>query len=997
MSTDQIPAEPYKGLDPYEETDAEIFFGRKKDSRIIIANLFAASLTILYGKSGVGKSSVLRAGVAPQIYKRDDIIAIIFTDWEQNPLEKLKESVSITMHARLEKKKEDKIQDKNEVIESEFWLEKQDEKRVVEPALSDPLLEFLLGWTNLLKCRISIILDQFEDYLQYQDRDSFKTFANEFSTAVAQAKARVSFLISIREDSLAKLDRFEGKIPSLFDNYLRLEHLDESAAREVIEMPIHRYSDLCVKDGKRYTIERDLVDAVLEEVRVGSLARGSIGSKTNRVLTDVHVSDDQRRNRTDKYQLDTVFLQLVMQRLWKEEVKRGSHILQFSTLQALGGAHQIVQDHFGEVMKELTKDEQKITAEVFKYLVSPSGTKIDYPVHELFTNDDLSKRKLPDVLRKLSKGSNRILRQVAPTGTLTDAHYEIFHDALGPAILDWMTEKEERRSKRLKMWVALLSFLSIFFIITIIAAYKQSRIAETLRADAERQKNVADTQSDHLKKTLALMKQKELAIPFTKSVMYGHTDAITCMALSPDNEYLVTGSDDSTAKVWKVDDGSIVVDLAKHDAPVKDVTFSPNGQFIATASQDKTARIWDLNGTVRAVIRHDDQVNSVNFSSDSARIVTASADHTARIWVVDKLINTDLSQIDPTHQIRLIGLVDVVYMAEFSPDGKWILTISADNTARLWDAANGQMLRAFRGHTAEVHSAKFSKSLKKVVTASSDGTARVWDTSSGRMINLLKGHTAGVNSAEFDPGLDGNLVVTASSDGTARIWEAGSVNVFKVLRGHMAEVNAAKFSPDGARVVTSSDDKTARIWNAATGKPLIPLQGHLSEVNSAIFSSDNQSVATISNDQTARIWDASQFGGFKVLEAYAEQVSYQGTCPATVKFSGRIEVAEGSGEVRYRFMLGGKPIALGQKVLVNTSGTVYLTTFLKIRPSNSYRLSGMLVLEITEPNHVQSKEVPLKIRCYAKPNGLNTPPADTPTAPSSFLLFPVFNEEQGSL
>lgn len=974
MSTTQSPLEPYKGLDPYEQADAEIFFGRKKDSRLIIANLYAAPLTILYGMSGVGKSSVLGAGVAPQIYQREDIIAVVFKDWEHDPLKKLKETVSETMRAQRKKREEKKKREEISVTQP------PSNEPLVEPSTSEPLSEFLAGWAKLLKCRISIILDQFEDYLQYQQHKSFIKFADEFSTAVALSKARVSFLISIREDSLAKLDSFEGKIPSLFDNYLRLEHLDEIAGREVIVMPLDRYSELYVKDGTRYTIERELVDAVLEDVRVGSLARGSSGSKASKILSDKHKSEDTDTTQTKKYQLDTVFLQLVMKRLWQEEVKKGSHVLQLSTLNSLGGAHQIVQDHFVEVMKELDKEEQAIAAEVFKYLVSPSGTRIDYPVQELFGNEEFSQNQLPIVLSKLSKGSHRVLRQVAPTGIRTDSHYEIFHDALGPAILDWMTRfalaQEKRRSGKLRSYVGLLSLVAVLLVITWFDATKQRRAADSARTEALQQKDRANAQKKQYENTLKIMKEKELAIPFTKAVMNGHTMAIKCVALSSDNKQIVTGSDDGTAKVWTVSDGSLVANLVKHDAPINDVAFSPDGKLIATASQDKTARIWDLNGTIIAVIKHEASINSVNFSFDGARLVTASSDKTAQVWVVAELTNAYLNQAEPRNQVALNGHQGAIRRAEFSSDGNLVVTASDDGTAAIWDAKTGYLKNSLIGHTRGVLSAKFSNDLKTVVTASQDGTARSWDASRGNQLNELR-HEGSVNSAEFN--YNDELVVTASSDGTARIWEVRKLNTHKTLSGHRGKVNTAKFSADGGRVVTASDDTTARIWNAVTGKALIPLQGHLNEVNSAIFSSDGRLVITISNDQTARVWDASQFGGFQVLEAHAEQVNSQGSCSAPIKLNGRIVVAEGSGEVRYRFLLGGKPIYSGQKVIVDSNGTNginYLMGFVKL--GSSIR-AGKLSLEITEPSHVVSTEVLFNYRCYnAKPAEPSTPPEDAP-------------------
>jgi WD40 repeat protein len=947
MSTIPKPSSPYKGLFPYAETDASLFFGREKDTRIIISNLFAVPLTLLYGMSGVGKSSVLRAGVAHQTNSRDDIIVVVFSDWEESPLEGLKKAVSKTMEARFRQNQDDSTKG---------------------PSTSETLSKFLLGWASLLKCRLAIILDQFEDYLLFQAHPQFVEFADEFATAVRLAEERVSFLISIREDSLARLDYFDGSIPILFDNYLRLEHLDWNAGKAAIVKPIKCFNDLYLTDSVKYDIEPELVEAVLKQVRIGSLARGSSPS---------HVNKDQ----AEKYHLDTVFLQLVMRRLWDREVLEGSHVLRLSTLDSLGGPHQIFQAHFDEVMEKLGPGEKSIAAKIFKYLVSPSGTKIDYPVHELFPNETVNKNKLSAVLNKLSQGSTRILRRVAPPGLQTEGNYEIFHEALGPAILDWMTRYVRSQEKaatqaalemrNLVIGIILLSVLAILLLMSIIYTRRYAQEAINAQNDAVRQKNEADRQRTRYEKTLKIINRKELALPFTKAVMSGHTDVITSVAFSPNNKYIVTGSNDGTAKVWDVNDGSLVVDLFKHDGPVKDVAFSPDGSFIATASEDKTARIWDINGVVRASLNEQAPVTSISFSLDGQRIVTASEDKTASIWAVNEIINrTDPNK--PVEPIKLIGHQGVVRTAEFSSDGNWVLTASDDSTAAIWDARTGQLKRSLIGHARGVVSAKFSHNMKLVVTASLDGTARIWDSSSGKMLNVLK-LEASVNSVEFNNNDD--LVVTASSDGTARVWDAGKFPVvYKTLSGHTSKVNTARFSSNAELIVTASNDRTARIWDTATGKQLVTLRGHLEEVNSAIFSSDDSLVATVSNDQTARVYDANQFGRFQVSDPYVEPINYQGPCPASVRLNGRIVVAEGKGEIRYRFLLGDKMVASGQTV-IDSVGTIYLAATLFSKSSLG---QGKLVLEITEPNHVKSEAVPFKFRCHAKPAEAPAQPEDTP-------------------
>jgi WD40 repeat protein/serine/threonine protein kinase len=202
----------------------------------------------------------------------------------------------------------------------------------------------------------------------------------------------------------------------------------------------------------------------------------------------------------------------------------------------------------------------------------------------------------------------------------------------------------------------------------------------------------------------------------------------------------------------------------------------------------------------------------------------------------------------------ILRLGDRPMSAQFSPDGKRIVTASNDGTARVWDAQSGQLLTEPLKHTSIVCTAQFSPDGKRIVTASNDGTARLWDACTGRELTEPLTHLNGVKSAQFSP--DGLLVVTASGDNTARVWSAQTGRPLTQPLRHGSNVASAQFSPDSQSVVTTSDDHTARIWNAHSGQPLTgPLQ-HRRSVDSAQFSPDGTRVVTASWDGTAQVWDA---------------------------------------------------------------------------------------------------------------------------------------------
>jgi predicted oxidoreductase (fatty acid repression mutant protein) len=211
-----------------------------------------------------------------------------------------------------------------------------------------------------------------------------------------------------------------------------------------------------------------------------------------------------------------------------------------------------------------------------------------------------------------------------------------------------------------------------------------------------------------------------------------------------------------------------------------------------------------------------------------------------------------------------------VFSAAFSPDGARIVTVSNDDTARVWDAATGNAIAVLSGHGRSVRNAAFSPDGARVVTVSGDNTAQVWDAAAGSAIAVLGGHVGQVSSAAFSP--DGARFVTVSDDKTARVWDAATGKEIAVLRGHEGPVYSAAFSPDGARIVTAGWDRTARIWDAATGKEIAVLRGHDDWVRSATFSPDGARIVTVSNDNTARIWDAATGEAIAVLSGHGRSV-----------------------------------------------------------------------------------------------------------------------------
>jgi WD40 repeat protein len=302
---------------------------------------------------------------------------------------------------------------------------------------------------------------------------------------------------------------------------------------------------------------------------------------------------------------------------------------------------------------------------------------------------------------------------------------------------------------------------------------------------------------------------------------------------------------------------------------------------------------------------HGSAVRRAAWSPDGARIVTVSADMTARVW--DAASGKELARLEDHY--------GDVYSAAWSPDGARIVTASKDKTARVWDAVSGKELARLEGHRGEVLSAAWSPDGARIVTASTDNTAWVWEVATGKEFVRLESQGGEVLSVAWRP--DGARIVTASVDMTARVWEAATGKEIARLEGFGGPVRTAAWSPDGARIVTASDDRTVRVWEAASGKELARLQGHRSLIRSAAWSPDGLRILTASLDETARVWEAATGRELARLEDHDGGVGYAAWSPDGAR------IATASGEAaRVWEAVSGKHLARlkGHHGLLQTVG-----------------------------------------------------------------------------
>jgi WD40 repeat protein len=269
-----------------------------------------------------------------------------------------------------------------------------------------------------------------------------------------------------------------------------------------------------------------------------------------------------------------------------------------------------------------------------------------------------------------------------------------------------------------------------------------------------------------------------------------------------------------------------------------------------------------------ALKEHTGPLWSASFAPDGRRLVTVSADSTGRVW--------DAQTGAPLFVLR--GHRGPVRFAAFSPDGRYVVTTSTDKTARVWDVETGREVAVLEGHSNNVLRAAFSPDGRQVVTASVDNTARVWDALSGKQIYNLDRHTKPVRDAIFTP--DGKNILTISDDRTARLWDAATGRSIRAFEGHTGPIRSATFEADdpdtgvlGPLLLTASEDKTVRLWSLDKSEPIDTLPGHGAHVWSDASSHNGRHVVTASDDGTARVWDVRTKVGLP-LEGHTEPVNF---------------------------------------------------------------------------------------------------------------------------
>ncbi len=743
------PPSPYKGLASFGEEglDPLLFFGREREIEVIAANLIASRLTVLYGPSGVGKTSILKAGVVPRLREQGAEV-LVFSSWSGDPF---------------------------------------------EGALDEPE-----------SGQRYVIVDQFEEFFLYHDDSALSAVTD----LLRDREARTNVLISIREDALAQLDAFKGRIPGLFSNSLRLDRLDRASARRAITGPPERYRELPGADGPT-AVAPALVEKLLDSVAVGRIQLGTSGRG------GTTEADGGER-------IEAPFLQLVLERLWTVERDRGSNSMRLETLHELGGARRIVEEHLESAMEGLSAEDRDAAAAIYNHLVTPSGTKIAHRAGDLARYASVEEPEATRVLNHLA--AERIVR--AAEDGAGGPQYEIFHDVLADAVLGWRARHEAdrridearrqaqaRHRRLLGLAAASLVAVAVLAGVAVYALVQRSEARENAR-DARGAALVAQaaalTDDPQRSLELTLAASRMIRTPAVENVLRQALKELRALSVTQVEEppgepalgangLLLALAGGDAVRLYG-EGGAQLLRTLRHPK-VETAAISADGSRIATVGRDGAARIWTSSGRPIRTLRPGGQVQAASFSRDGRRLAVVSKQRVVQVFAPTGRLTARFTQPSRVLAVR------------FSPDGTLIATGGTDALARIWSAGTGKLLHTLRGHLrGGVGDVAFSPDGELLATGSTDGTARVWNTSDGGFVSISPGHEGFVSRVEFSP--DGTLIATGSRDRKARIFEARSPTLRATLTGHTGSVTDLAWTRDGAALTTFGTDLKVWRWDA---------------------------------------------------------------------------------------------------------------------------------------------------------------------------------------
>ena len=870
---------PFVGLRPFESEDSLYYFGRDEQTKALLQQLHQTRFLAVVGSSGSGKSSLVRAGLIPNLeagflVQDRDIWQIAKMKPGETPINNLAASL---LDVTSEKPSFKQVKEFAEGIRNgglQFIL------KHLQPSLDR-------NDTNML-----LLVDQFEEIFRFGLNEEFEAnqeeiadFVNILLELAAQNTIPVFVTLTMRSDFLGDCDVFHGLPEAMNRSQYLVPRLTREQRRKAITGPVHI-------SGTRIT--QRLVDRLLNEsannqddlpvLQHALMRTWSYWRENNKGHIDIEhyeeiktlkkaLSQHAKEALTDMNDDELLLTKRLFQTLTETDAgnRRVRRPAKLSEIEAITCASR----------HEIWKIIQKFRSDGRSFLVLSSENLNENPMIDI-SHESLIRQwiELKQWVDKEARSAKMYMR-LAQTAVLYEKEKAgLWHNPDLQYALNWKEKNKPNRFWAQRYHPAFeraMSFLDnskkksgeekiakerlrkriIFGLIAVIVLVSGLGILAALKwLDAKIVEKERDT---IIARSLTMQAKSTEDDPYLleRSVLlaiesFNRLKDLNSSYIEPEQTILR---------------GLILlprqISRMNHEREVTSVTFSPDGKYVATGSYDKTARVWDISsGKEKNRMEHRGSVTAVVFSPDGKYLATGSIDRAVWIWDIStgkkkqrmvhkKVTSTERVSGQPRFRGSRLSLIT------FNHDGKYLATVIDDRIARIWDVTSGEEI-IHMTHEDKVTAVTFNPDGKYLATGCDDKTARVWNATSGEEITRMT-HENKVTAVTFDP--DGKYLATRSYDRMSRVWDATSgKEIARMI--HKDRVTTIAFSPDGRYVATGSYDKTARVWDITGGKGIVGITygkyatGFQRYYKSSVtFSPDGKYLATGIDDKTIRIWD----------------------------------------------------------------------------------------------------------------------------------------------
>jgi WD40 repeat protein/transcriptional regulator with XRE-family HTH domain len=882
-----VAGSPYRGLAAFEEQDAGLFFGRETATAQVLDRMSqhvqGTGLLVVSGASGAGKSSLLRAGVLPQIRSAGLAAAAGAGSWgcvlltpTHAPLDELALRAALLSGADAAA-----VRRGLDTAPEGFALTARQAALAAPPApAGDPA--GLAGERDRPQWLL-LVVDQFEElFTQCADEGQRRAFIAALHAAGSarqgpeQAPAAL-VVLGVRADFEARCAVYPQLAGPIQDRYL-VTPMTDRQLRLAITQPAK-------KAGSK--VEDDLVEVLLAEARTHQ--PGATGAGVLPLLS--HALDQAWRS-------------------------RAGNSVTLADYERTGGIEGAVAASAQRAYDTLTPTQKDAARQVFTRLTAISSDGLDSA--DRATRAALTEGKTAvqahDVEQVLEAfTAERLL-------TLAAGTVEISHEILltaWPLLRDtWLADTHADRITRTRLRATAADWdhhhRDPAYLYTGTLLQTATGTATRITADPAHHPPLSHTEtdflhaSDHAHRRRARRRQAVIAgllalvigfasvaaLAIQASQQAAHQRDIALSGQLISQSQLVGDTNPVIAKLlsvaaWRLNPSNAaryamlaaaalpgIRVLAGRATRVSSVAFSPHGQMLATGTDHGRVQLWDV-ATGRQVGRSlsgpPSDIESMAFSP-GGQILAGNEGGQVQLW--DAASRRRIGS-----PLRCAGPIESM---AFTPDGKTLATATYDGTVQWWDVAtpaHQQMGKPLITETkAEVNSefpvspplpVSVAFSLGGQVLATSifsQGTVQLWDVAHRHKLGPpvtavadplgASGKLHQVDSVAVSP--DGKILATGSADGTVQLWGVAPHLYHKLggpLPGYGGPVRSVAFSPDGKTLATGSAYGTAQLWDVATGQQIGgPLTGHTGAVQSVAFSPDGQTLATGSADGTARLW-----------------------------------------------------------------------------------------------------------------------------------------------